>query len=244
MNRKRMGGSRPKVGKVSAARVKRLCVVIASFFVGCLRYLAIIMPWIERSEFSNPRLKRKRRRMRITRRSRRRKGWPWCLSWLHKPTRMKFSKDQREFVELLNSKRVRYLLVGGHAVGFHGYPRYTGDMDFFVETSRENAAVIAEVIRQFSFGALPFEGHELEQKEMVFQIGLPPNRIDILTSIDGLEFAEAWAGRIQTSVDGVSLWVIDRESLLRNKRSSGRPQDLTDVQQLQKRTNRESSGAG
>jgi hypothetical protein len=109
-------------------------------------------------------------------------------------------------------------------------------MDFLIDTAADNTALVAEAIREFSFGALPIEPRELEQRAMIFQIGRPPNRIDILTSIDGVEFATAWAARVQAEAEGTRLWVIDRESLLRNKLASGRPQDLSDARQIQKRT--------
>jgi len=148
---------------------------------------------------------------------------------------MKFSKDQKEFVELLNSKKVKYLLVGGHAVGFHGHPRFTGDMDFLIDASAENARAMAEALNEFGFGALPCTPDELAQAGMVFQIGRPPNRIDILTSISGVQFEEAWKRRLKAEVDGVSFWVIDKELLVRNKLASGRPHDLDDAAKIQKR---------
>jgi hypothetical protein len=148
---------------------------------------------------------------------------------------MKLSKDQREFVELLNSKEVKYLLVGGHAVGFHGHPRFTGDIDFLIETSVENSNRVAEVLEQFGFGSLPFSSEELQEKEFVFQFGRPPNRIDLLTSISGVEFEEAWRTKIKADVDGTPLWVIDRERLIRNKRATGRPQDLDDANKIEQR---------
>ena len=160
---------------------------------------------------------------------------PLSLSWSHKRILMKLSKDQKEFVELLNSKKVKYLLVGGHAVGFHGHPRFTGDMDFLTETSQENATAVAAALKEFGFGELPCTVNEFTQRDVVFQIGRPPNRIDILTSISGVEFEEAWRRRVKADVDGLPLWVIDRELLIRNKRATGRPHDLDDADKIQKR---------
>jgi predicted nucleotidyltransferase len=149
---------------------------------------------------------------------------------------MRLSKDQKEFVGLLNSKGVEYVLVGGHAVGFHGYPRYTGDMDFFVGANAENAQRLAGVIQEFGFGDLPFEQKDLEQPHMVFQIGRPPNRIDLLTSITAVKFEQAWSTREKVEIEGTFLWIIDRELLIRNKLASSRPHDLDDAETLQRRS--------
>ena len=144
---------------------------------------------------------------------------------------MNLSKDLREFIALLNSTKVKYVVVGGHAVAFHGYPRFTGDMGFFVERSPENAASLVEVLSDFGFGKLGMKAADFLEPEVVVQLGRPPNRIDILTSIDGVEFDEAWNSRI-TSSAGLELFFISKELLLCNKRAAGRAQDLADIQHL------------
>ena len=116
-------------------------------------------------------------------------------------------------------------------MAFHGYPRFTGDIDFFVESSSENATKLARVLSDFGFGQLGLKAADFLESETVVQLGRPPNRIDILTSIDGVEFAEAWNSRIKTST-GVELFVINKELLLRNKRVAARPQDLADIDRL------------
>ena len=146
---------------------------------------------------------------------------------------MNLSKDLREFIALLNSTSVKYVLVGGHAVAFHGYPRFTGDINFFVERSSENAAKLEAVLNDFGFGQLGLKAADFLQPGIIVQLGRPPNRIDILTSIDGVEFAEAWNSRIKTST-GLELFIINKELLLRNKRVAGRPQDLADIDRLTK----------
>ena len=108
---------------------------------------------------------------------------------------MKLNQDLREFIALLNSTGVKYLIVGGHAVAFHGYPRFTGDMDFFVERSSENAQRIEEVLGQFGFAGLGLTARDFVQPEIVVQLGRPPHRIDLLTSIDGVRFEDAWPRR-------------------------------------------------
>ena len=145
---------------------------------------------------------------------------------------MKLSKDLREFVALLNSTRVNYLLVGGHAVAFHGYPRFTGDIDFFVEISPENAARLDQVLRECGFGGIGIRREDFLQPGTVVQLGRPPNRIDLLTSIDGVTFSEAWLNRIPAELDGLPVNVLGKADLLRNKQACGRPQDLADAAQL------------
>src|SRR5450756_1386135 len=101
---------------------------------------------------------------------------------------MRLNKDLREFIALLNSTGVKYLIVGGYAVGFHGYPRFTGDIDFFVERSLENATRLEKVLADFGFGELGLSASNFLEPESVIQLGRPPNRIDILTSIDAINF--------------------------------------------------------
>jgi hypothetical protein len=144
---------------------------------------------------------------------------------------MNLSKELREFIALLNSTNVKYVVVGGHAVAFHGYPRFTGDIDFFVERSPENAAKLERVLTDFGFAEIGLKAADFLDPETVVQLGRPPNRIDILTSIDGVEFQEAWNSRIKTSV-GAELFFISKQLLVQNKRATGRTQDLADVERL------------
>ena len=147
---------------------------------------------------------------------------------------MKLQKDLREFIELLNSHGVEYLVVGGHAVAFHGYPRYTGDIDFLVRPTEENASRIVAVIETFGLADAVSLKATLVQREKVVQIGRPPNRIDILTSASGVDFEEAWQQSISGSLDGLPVRFPDLVSLLKNKRASGRAKDLADVDELEK----------
>jgi len=145
---------------------------------------------------------------------------------------MNLSKDLREFVELLNSRKVNYLLVGGHAVAFHGYPRFTGDIDFWIDTSLENAALVAEVVRDFGFASLHIDAADFSAPDRIIQLGRAPHRIDILTSITGVSFPEAWQTRIPTNIGQLEISVISKELLVRNKLATGRPQDLADVKRM------------
>jgi hypothetical protein len=145
---------------------------------------------------------------------------------------MQLSKDLREFVELLNSRKIKYLLVGGHAVALHGHPRYTGDVDFLIDTSAENAALLAAAVNDFGFGSVGFKEEDFRAPEMVIQLGRPPNRIDILTSISAVSFEEAWKTRVETRLDGLPVWVISKALLVQNKLGAGRLLDLADAAKL------------
>lgn len=145
---------------------------------------------------------------------------------------MKLQKDLREFIELLNSHGVEYLIVGGHAVAYHGHPRYTGDIDFFVRPSQENAARVVAAVAAFGFAEAGFDVETFTEAEKVIQLGRPPNRIDILTSISGVSFEDAWPGRVEAHLDGVRVWFIGRTALIANKRAAGRQKDLADIEEL------------
>jgi hypothetical protein len=122
--------------------------------------------------------------------------------------------------------------VGGHAVGFHGHPRFTGDMDFFIERSEENAAKIEKVVADFGFAGMGLTKKDFLDPDAVIQLGRPPNRIDLLTSIDGVKFEEAWQTRIETRFGDCVAFIIAKDLLLRNKQAVGRPQDVADVEKL------------
>ena len=145
---------------------------------------------------------------------------------------MKLSVDLKEFIELLNSRKIKYLLVGGHAVGFHGLPRYTEDIDFLIDTSPENTALVAAAANDFVSVDLGFKPEDFCTPETVIQFGRPPNRIDLLTSVTAVSFEEAWKTRVGGNLDGVPISVISKELLIKNKTATGRPQDLADVIRL------------
>ncbi len=147
---------------------------------------------------------------------------------------MRLSKDIRDFVELLNSTSTEYLVVGGHAVGYHGFPRFTGDFDFFVRASRENALRLIEVFRQFGFEDADNLLTVFTTGGRAVKIGIPPNRIDVITGISGVEFDEAWSTGEPADLDGIPVTMISRELLLKNKRASARPKDLLDVAELER----------
>ncbi|MCK6485210.1 MAG: nucleotidyltransferase [Phycisphaerae bacterium] len=145
---------------------------------------------------------------------------------------MKLHKDLREFIELLNSEKVKYLIAGGFAVGFHGHVRNTGDVDIFLEASPENAVKVETVIRRFGFASTGLNRHDFEQPDVIIQLGRPPGRIDLVTSLTSLGFEEAWRERVGATLDGVPVAFLSLEHLILNKKAAGRPKDLADVDAL------------
>jgi hypothetical protein len=137
-----------------------------------------------------------------------------------------------EFIGLLSGARVRFLIVGAHALAVHGRPRATGDLDLFVDPTPENAARLAEALKAFGFAALARKTKELATPDRMVTLGRPPLRIDVMTSISGVAFDEAWRGRRVVRLGPHRVGVLGRAHFERNKRSSGRPQDLVDLQLL------------
>jgi predicted nucleotidyltransferase len=145
---------------------------------------------------------------------------------------MKMEQDVREFIELLNARDVRYLVVGAYALAYHGRPRYTGDIDFFVQSSEHNAQLVAQIVEEFGFASLGIVAADLTSSDQVIQLGVEPNRIDLMTSISGVSFEEAWETREYGELDGLRLPFISRDLLKRNKAAVGRKQDLADIDYL------------
>ena len=141
-------------------------------------------------------------------------------------------KDFKEFLQLLNDKKVEYLIVGGYAVGYHGHPRSTGDIDIFVSTTVENARLLVQCLAEFGFEQLGISMDDLTKSDHVIQLGYPPLRIDILTAIDGVTFSDAWRSRITETIDGLTLHIISLRHLIENKRASNRLQDAADIAEL------------
>ena len=143
------------------------------------------------------------------------------------------SPDFKEFIELLNAHNVQYLIVGGYALAFHGHPRYTKDIDVWIATNTENAERMLKVLTDFGFSSLALSQQDFLEKDNIIQLGLPPNRIDILTSVDGIEFENSIHQSSVLEVDGVNIHLIGIHNLIENKIASGRLQDLADVEKLQ-----------
>ncbi len=147
---------------------------------------------------------------------------------------MGLSRDFKEFVQSLNDNEVRYLIVGGYAVAMHGHPRYTKDLDVWIDPTKANAERMMRALRDFGFGSLAITAKDFTTLDQVIQLGYPPHRIDLLTSLPGVSFRKCYPRRTTIDIDSVSVKVIDRESLKSNKLAVGRPQDLADVEKLQK----------
>jgi hypothetical protein len=144
-----------------------------------------------------------------------------------------FSKDFREFVALLIKHKVEYLIVGGYAVGIHGYPRYTGDLDIWLNTTEENAARVLKAVNEFGFSSFNLTIEDLMKEGNVIQLGYPPLRIDLLNQIDGVAFIECYANKKVIEIDKLEINFISYADLLKNKRASNRPQDAADLDNLQ-----------
>jgi len=142
------------------------------------------------------------------------------------------NQDFKEFIESLNDNHVRYLVVGGYAVAFHGYPRYTKDIDIWIESSADNAANMVKALEQFGFASLGLQAADFLVPGQVIQLGYPPNRIDLLTTASGVEFGACYASRVEVIVDDVSVNFIDLHNLKKNKQAAGRLQDLADLENL------------
>lgn len=140
--------------------------------------------------------------------------------------------DFKEFLRLLNEADFRYLLIGGYAVGYHGYPRATADMDVWVAVSPDNAARLVDVFRRFGMDDPDLQPGIFLQRGKIIRMGIPPMRIEILTEIDGVDFAECYAARVSAEIDGEKVNIISRQHLRRNKLAASRYKDLDDLENL------------
>ena len=145
---------------------------------------------------------------------------------------MMIPPDFREFFVLLNKHEVEYLIVGSYALAFHGSPRYTGDVDVLVRRSPENAARVLKALDAFGFSFPNLAAEDFVEPENTVQLGMPPVRIDLLTSITGVSWEEADASKVQALLDGVPVRYIGREQYVANKRALGRKKDLADLEAL------------
>lgn len=142
-------------------------------------------------------------------------------------------KDLRELLALFRETGVEFLVVGGHAVAFHGRPRLTEDLDLFVRPDLENGKRIVQALERFGFGSLEIVPADFQADDRVIQLGRAPNRVDLLTKLYGVDFAGAWSRRVSARIDDSQVWLISREDLIRNKRETGRTQDLADAEFLE-----------
>jgi predicted nucleotidyltransferase len=139
--------------------------------------------------------------------------------------------DFLEFLRCLNARKVRYLIVGGHAVSFHGYPRFTHDVDVVVIPELANARALLAALGDFGFGEVSLAAEDFTRPVTV-ALGRAPHQIDIMTFIKGVDISEAWKRRAEGQLDGVDVTIISKTDLIANKRAVGRPEDLADVARL------------
>lgn len=140
--------------------------------------------------------------------------------------------DFRDFLRLLNEHRVEYLLIGGYAVGYHGYPRATADMDIWVAVNPQNAERLVETLKAFGFNVPDLSSELFLAENQIIRMGVPPVRLEIATGISGIDFGQCYARRVEATLDGVLVKMINLADLKINKRASGRHKDLDDLEHL------------
>ena len=148
---------------------------------------------------------------------------------------MELSQDFKEWLVCLNATKTEYVVVGGYALAHHGCPRNTGDLDVLVRPSSENACRVLDALRAFGFGSLNITQEDLNREGRVIQLGFPPQRIDILTSIDGVDWETASASPSIATIDGITTPFISVASFLLNKRATGRLRDIADAEDLERK---------
>jgi hypothetical protein len=139
-------------------------------------------------------------------------------------------QDFRDLLALLNKYKVEYMIVGAYALGFHGAPRYTGDLDVLVRPDPTNARSIMKALIEFEFGSVGLTAADFEEEGKVVQLGFPPVRVDILTSITGVSWEQAESGRVKGQFGEVTVHYIGRDEFIANKRALGRKKDLADIE--------------
>ena len=143
------------------------------------------------------------------------------------------NKDFREFLKLLAKHKIKYLIVGGYAVGFHGYPRYTKDLDIWIKPERKNAERTLKLLDDFGFGTTGITIEDLETKGKFILLGNPPNRIDLVTSCDGVDFNDCYKRKELMDLGKIKINFIDLNNLKKNKQAVNRAQDLADIKNLE-----------
>ncbi len=142
------------------------------------------------------------------------------------------NQDFKEFIQLLNDNQVKYLVIGGYAVAIHGHPRYTKDIDIWVEMSPENSQKLMKALAEFGFGSLGLSAEDFQAADRIVQLGYPPNRIDLITTPDGIDFETCYREKIEVEINNIKVNFIDLKNLKKNKQASGRLQDLADIENL------------
>lgn len=144
----------------------------------------------------------------------------------------KLDPNFADFLKSLNARCVEYLVVGGYAVGYHGYVRATGDLDVFVRPSTENADKLVAAFKDFGFDVPELNAGVFVEPGRIVRMGIPPVRLEVMNTISGVSFDACFGKRVEETIDGIRVCFIDRENLLINKRAAGRPKDLADIDAL------------
>ena len=146
---------------------------------------------------------------------------------------MLLSQDFKEFLISLNDNNVKYLIIGGYAVAFHGHPRYTKDIDIWLSADKSNIENVLHALKDFGFASLELKIDDFLDPEQIIQLGYPPNRIDLLTDLPGVDFKICYKSRVNVEIEEVRVNFIDMENLKKNKKATGRHQDLADLENLE-----------
>ncbi len=147
---------------------------------------------------------------------------------------MGVNPDLKELFKILNDHGVEYLIIGAYAVIYYTAPRYTKDLDIWVRPTPENARKVWAALEKFGAPLADITEKDFTDKEMIYQIGVEPNRIDVMMGVSGLKFSDVWNNRETSTYGGIPIWIISRDDLIRTKETAGRPQDLIDAESLKK----------
>jgi hypothetical protein len=145
---------------------------------------------------------------------------------------MEIQKDFKKLLELFNAHKVEYLIVGGYALAFHGAPRFTGDIDLLVKANSENAKHILNALEEFGFGSLELSESDFTIPNNVIQLGVPPVRVDIMTSLTAVSWEKAQADKVEGNYGDTPVYFISKSHFVTNKRALGRKKDLADIEAL------------
>jgi predicted nucleotidyltransferase len=140
--------------------------------------------------------------------------------------------DFKEFLKLLNEHKVKYLLIGGYAVGYHGYPRATNDIDIWIENSQLNSQNVLSAVKEFGFDVPELTEDLFKNNKNIIRMGTAPMRIEVIIDIDGVEFSKCYKNRITAKIEGINVDIISLPDLKTNKKASGRNKDLADLDYL------------
>lgn len=147
---------------------------------------------------------------------------------------MDLDKNFKEFIELLNVHKVKYLVVGGYAVNFHGYPRYTKDIDFWIWLSPENIKQLLKALQDFGFGSMGLSEADFSKTGNIIQLGYEPYRIDLIMELEGVDFENCYEHKEQITFNNTDISFLNLEDLIEIKKLAGRPQDIADASQLER----------